>query len=643
VAGILEAVGEHRKAEAERQPPEAKAGAARMPRFDVRVGTTPPAQWNEKVHAQLALAIVHQPPPFPPQVAVQIHYNEVDIRSQTAMNELQNVLNDYRGLLTRRSLEAMLPGQGPGGLAVDQVLRPIDVKTVSLASERQRGGWALAHIIPVILVLMTITGAIYPAIDLTAGERERGTLETVMVTPVPPLHLIVGKFLVVATIGMLTAALNVASVGATMHFSGITRALSAEMPVAFPLGVLPVVLLCLIPFALLFSAVLVAVCSFARTFKEAQNYIMPVMVLSMIPAMTSTFPTVRLERAMLVMPVGNMVLLARELLQGTYNWTQVAVVVLSTTLYAAAAIAVAAKLFGQEAVLFADSRSYRTMLARRFFVPADRPNASQALLVAALLFPASFYAQTLLADVTGEHFVSMMSRLAILQFLGLFVLVPVALCLYLKIDLKCTFRLLVPCARSVTAALLLGVSAWALANEFVQFQSRFMPASRALQELNRKLLEELARLPLPAAIVLMAVVPAVCEELFFRGFLLSGLRRSLGKWGAIAIAGLIFGVYHFLVDKLPITALLGILLGYVCWQTRSILPGMIVHALHNAISTVLPMVPRWPEWTGLNQVESVHLPLRIVLPAAALFITGLLLLPRRKPEPRAIFPALAAT
>src|SRR5207253_7727759 len=123
----------------------------------------------------------------------------------------------------------------------------------------------------------------------------------------PTMHLIVGKFFVVATIGMITAALNVASVGATMHFSGITRALSAEMPVEIPISVLPVVLLCLIPFALLFSAVLLAVCSFARTFKEAQNYIMPVMILSLIPAFTTTMPSVRLERGLLVMPVGNMV------------------------------------------------------------------------------------------------------------------------------------------------------------------------------------------------------------------------------------------------------------------------------------------------------------------------------------------------
>ena len=80
------------------------------------------------------------------------------------------------------------------------------VQTLSSATEQQRGGWALGQIIPIILVLMTITGAVYPAIDLTAGERERGTLEALLAAPVPILHLIVAKFLVVASIGLLAAS-----------------------------------------------------------------------------------------------------------------------------------------------------------------------------------------------------------------------------------------------------------------------------------------------------------------------------------------------------------------------------------------------------------------------------------------------------
>ena len=117
---------------------------------------------------------------------------------------------------------------------------------------------------------MTITGAIYPAIDLTAGERERGTLESLMSTPVNVLDLVVGKFLVVTTVAIMGATLNLASVTATVYFGGFDRVI-ATTGGALPIGTMVLILLCLIPFAVLMSAIMIAVCSFARTFKEAQN------------------------------------------------------------------------------------------------------------------------------------------------------------------------------------------------------------------------------------------------------------------------------------------------------------------------------------------------------------------------------------
>ena len=187
------------------------------------------------------------------------------------------------------------------------------------------------------------------------------------------LYLIVGKFLVVATVALITAVLNLGSVAATMQFGGITQMLTTQKAVTFPLHVLPIILVCMVPFALLFSAILVAVCSFARTFKEAQNYMMPVIIAAMIPGFGAALPNVELKGIMLVVPVANMVLLTRELFQQTFTWSQVAAVLLSTTLYAAAAVAVATKLFGQEVVLFADAGSYKTLLRRRYLRPVPLP------------------------------------------------------------------------------------------------------------------------------------------------------------------------------------------------------------------------------------------------------------------------------
>ncbi|HOJ72917.1 MAG TPA: ABC transporter permease subunit/CPBP intramembrane protease [Phycisphaerae bacterium] len=618
-------------------------------RFDIRVRPedAPDQQLGEEVHLRVRVQsqLSDRNGAGPAQLSVHITFNEVNIKSRTAMEELSHILEDFRDLAVRERvagiIEAHAISAGVSPIAIDTILEPVRIETVSVATDRQRGGWALGQIIPIILVLMTITGSVYPAIDLTAGERERGTLETLMATPVPPLQLILGKFLVVSTLGMLTAFLNVASVGATMHFSGLTRSITHSMPVEIPLSVLPLILACMVPFSLLFAAILIAVCSFARTFKEAQSYVMPVILGAMIPAVAVTLPTARLGGILLVMPVGNMVLLAREIFQGSFLWSQVAVVLISTSFYAAAAVAVAVRLFGQEAVVFADAGSYKTLLLRRYYRPSPRPTLSQALLLSALLFPASFYVQSVLTG-SSDNFIRTLGWLAIAQFAGLFVLLPVALTAYYRIDVVETFRLRLPPARAWLAALLLGCSSWALAHQFVALQTRLAPPSDALREAFKLIESQLAAAPLWQVVLLLAVVPAVCEELFFRGFLLSGLAQGLRKGSAIILAGLVFGIFHFIMDRVPVTALLGICLGYVCWQARSIWPGILFHALHNGLLMVLNAVsPETVKWLGMPDELGGLLPARVLVPALALFAAGLCLAAscnRRAPDSPATLP-----
>jgi len=600
--------------------------------FDVVVGRTPGELLGDEVQLRVGLGFVPGPEDHPLLRSVKIKYNEINVYSRTAMEEFTSLFDRFRDVLARQRLRQLLGGsvsQASIEIDVEMVLEPIIIDSESTASDRQRGGWALGQIVPIILVLMTITGAVYPAIDLTAGERERGTLETLMAAPVPIIHLIVGKFLVVATIGMFVACLNVASVWATMHFSGLTKSISADMPAELPASAMLIILLCMIPFALLFSAILVAVCSFARTFKEAQNYVMPVIIWAMIPAMAVTLPSVRLEGVMLVMPVANMVLLARDLFQQSATWTMVIVVLLSTTLYAIAAVAVAARLFGQEAVLFADAGSYKTMLRRSLFPPRATPTISQALLLAALLFPASFYTQTLAQGVTGDNIVNTLTLLAIVQFVMLFILLPWGLCTYLKINVVRTFRIQWPVkARIWLAVVLLGASSWVIAHQFILLQTEYIPLSDALVERLQNIANQLANAPLWELVLLLAIIPAVAEELLFRGFFLSGTAESLKKWPAILTVSVIFGIYHAMTTRIPITLLLGILLAYVCWQSKSLLPGIIIHMMHNAWSAILIHYPQLALRLGIPQEQEIaqaHLPAHVQIPAAVMFLLGLLI------------------
>src|SRR5207244_9214524 len=126
--------------------------------------------------------------------------------------------------------------------------------------------FSLAALIPLILVLMTVTGAVYPAIDLTAGERERGTLEALIAAPVPRLGLLIAKYVAVLTVAILTALVNLTAMTITAHSTGLATSLFGG---GMTVGVVVKILLLLVLFAAFFSAILLALTSYARSFKEA--------------------------------------------------------------------------------------------------------------------------------------------------------------------------------------------------------------------------------------------------------------------------------------------------------------------------------------------------------------------------------------
>jgi ABC-2 type transport system permease protein/sodium transport system permease protein len=560
---------------------------------------------------------------------LQLFCDQAEFRSESVAKQLREVFDRVAdGIRQNRIRRLELP---------KEVFEPFVVDVVNLSAPSS----ILGQILPLILVLMTITGAIYPAIDLTAGERERGTLETLMVCPVPVLDLIVGKFLVVTTVAILGAALNLASVSATVYFGGFQKVV-ATVEGGVPIGKMAFILLALIPFAVLMSAIMIAVCSFARTFKEAQNYVTPVIFAVLIPGGFAALPTARLEGIMLVMPVGNMVLLARDVLLGAVVPTgHVALVLLSTSLYAAAAVAVAANLFGQEAVLFSDVGSLKTLLSRRFRRPAPRPSVSMALFLVAMLFPAWFFLQSFLSPGPNESATQLLRGTTVAMPV-FFVLIPAVLLGYLRVDLAESFALRLPRTRFLAAAILTGATGWVLAHELTVFQYAVLPLPPAVMESLAKVEQALTELTPAEAVLYLAVIPAVCEELLFRGMLLSGLSTATRTAAAIVASAAIFGVFHFVAFKFVTTFALGLLLAFLCRQSGSILPGMVLHFLHNGLSVSMIYWP-WRAWLGLDDLkEFTHLPINVLLLGALIF-TGGVFLARRRAEPAVLGPAVAVS
>lgn len=550
-------------------------------------------------------------------------YDSAEVRSEMARARLERVLERRRAAIRDERIDR-LPGEQR------ELFRSTLIPVTNVASPRKMGGSLLGQILPFILVVMTITGAVYPAIDLTAGERERGTLETLMVAPVPVIEMIAGKFLVVTVVSLMAAALNVVSIGVSLLFGNLReQVLGGGNEVQIPMAVFPLIIASMVPFAVLFSAVLIAVASFARTFKEAQNYMTPVIMAALIPATAGAIPGVELRGAMTVMPVTNMVLLTREMLLGHFhNWPAMLLALGSTCFYAVVAVIVAARLFGQEAVLFADAGSWKTLFRRSLFVSQPAPSPTHVLLFLAVLFPVWFHIQGQVGARIG------VSVVLIAVFFGL---APLALARYLKISLCSAFALRPAKVGHWLGAVAVGLGSWALAYEVLVVQSRILPVPEGMRDMNDALERSLAGWPFPVLLLAMGVLPGVSEELMFRGFVLSGLRTKLRPAAAIVASSLLFAAFHFLLIRFGVTAALGVVLGYACWRTGSIGPSMVIHAMHNSILVALPRSGGVAAALGAANLDgATHLPNRVIAGAALLVGFGLVLLSSRRGADRAV-------
>jgi len=543
---------------------------------------------------------------------VEILYDKAETRSREAVERVRKLFERYGREVVKQRLEAR-------GLQED-LLRPFEISEPrNVASKEKLGGSALGTLVPLWFIIMIISGALHPAIDMTAGEKERATLESLIAAPVRPLEIIAGKFLAVAALALANATLNVITFAATFHLVGATRLPDFQVP----WSALPAALLLLLPLTLLFSALLLAVASLATSTKEAQVYCLPVFLVPMLGLMVSSIPGIELEGPLLVAPVVNVALLIRELFLGRDNLAQAYLFVLSSTgLYAAAAVALAARVFAREEILFAAQGSLRLFLNRKHFPKIESPRAGDVLLAAALIFPFWFYGSAALGpkDLSALETADLVKMLVLPQ-LAAFLLLPLGLAWYLRAQWPATFRWRTPSARAVLAALCFGASTWVLAIQFIALQARLWPPPTGdLGGLGKTL----QALPPIAAVLLFALLPAVCEEHFFRGLMLSGLRRKSGqgKWTAILITAAIFAAFHIPLFRQPVTFALGVAFGYLARESRSIWPSMLAHLAHNALSVLLAERLFTPAQLA-STVGQPNPPPAYVAAALAIFALGL--------------------
>lgn len=548
-----------------------------------------------------------------------------------------------RGYDAARYLEALtadanadLVGRGLERLRINQRGDPVRLRAVMLDADPGKRSSLVPILVPLILVLMTMTGAVYPAIDLTAGERERGTLEILVAAPIPRLSMLLAKYLAVLAVAVLTAVINLGMMTLTLLGTGLGPMVFGE---GLTFAALVQVLALLLLFAAFFSAVLLTLTSFARSFKEAQSALIPLMLFCLTPGILALMPGLSLRGPLAVVPLINIVLLARDVLEGKPDVMVTALVVVVTLLYALAAVMIAARVFGTEAVLSSETSGWGDLL-RRPDEPSPRAEPATAMLCLAVLFPLYFLVNSGVGQwqaLTLEQRLLVASVVNVVLFAG----VPLVAAWRGHISLSSGFGLRAPSVLGVAVALLLGVSLWPFVHEVVLFfqQAGLATLPERLRERSRELLGQWRELSPTLIVLAMAVVPAVVEELFFRGFLLTALLgEDDRKVRAVVGSAALFAVFHLLVsdalavERLLPSFLLGLVLGLLAYRSGSVLPGMLLHLLHNASIVLLGYYEPWLIEQGWFAEGQEHYPLWLVVSAAGLAVPGLagLLLLRRR-------------
>jgi sodium transport system permease protein len=525
--------------------------------------------------------------------------NRADDKSVVAYSRVKEVLEAWEGeILKQRLTAAGLPAELPN---------PVGSAPLDLAVEEQISANIWSKMFPALLVIMAVTGAFYPAVDVAAGEKERGTMETLLICPATRTEIVLGKFFTVMSFSVSTALLNLLSVGITGHYmlsnaaapgrGAFASAGAITLPSAPALAWL---LVLLIPLSALFSALCLALATFARSSKEGQYYLTPLLMVSIGMTVFCLSPAVEIVPVhqaswfYSVMPVIGIALLLKALLLNPGNTEALVLaipVLITSIVYSLLALWWAIEQFSSEGVLFRDGERFElTLWLKHLFREKEpTPNFTEAGFCFIIIMLAQFIAMGAfgqsVASVSKDELGVQMLKLMIIQQLAIVACPPLFMALILTTSFRSTLKLNWPKWRFLAVAVVLPMAMHPLCLELLASLQWFFPP---LPEGAVRMLKNMgdAELPLWLILIALAAAPAICEELAFRGFVLTGFSRNRRTGLAIVLSAVAFGLMHMIPQQVFNASLLGLVLGLIAIRSNSLLPGVVFHFLFNAASVL---------------------------------------------------------
>ncbi|MFO0726897.1 MAG: ABC transporter permease subunit/CPBP intramembrane protease [Myxococcota bacterium] len=458
------------------------------------------------------------------------------------------------------------------------VIRPLSVRRRSISTKNEVGGFVAGTYLPTVILMFIAISCLYPAIDMVAGEKERGTLSTLLTAPVHAVEIVLGKYLAVLTVGALAGLLNVGVL--TLTVSQTFAALGDKGSALPHLSALTVfgLLLGVLMVAAIIGALMLTAATFARSFRDANNLLTPVLLVIIMPATLASLPSASLTAGWAAVPIAGLVLWMKAILAGKWSLELTGVVMASSAASAALVLNLATRVFSDERARFSTEGS-RADLRSVLFSPPE-PTLGTAIGYASVLFVLNYFGALALRGVP------MVFAQPILQ-IGLNLGSTVLLARWLSGRAPGLLRVGLPSPRALLAALLIGAAAWlAVGLPSGWITDALVPG---MDRATEALTELFSGKDYPVWMVAgsLAIFPAIGEELVFRGAVLRILGRTLRPRDAILLQALLFALFHTSVFRLLPTFLLGVMFGILAQRSRSLLPSMLAHAVNNGLVIVL--------------------------------------------------------
>ncbi len=436
----------------------------------------------------------------------------------------------------------------------------------NLASEQRLAGSYLGRFATLLLVMLMLTGGSVAALDILAGEKEKGTLETLLTASPDRTEVVAAKQFAVFVVVLATTLIQLANMYLYLRL-GLIKVPGAP---DISLTVLLVILLFFIPLAGLVSSILLMISGYARSYKEAQLYFLPVYLLSLLPASAAFLPGVELRSAIVLLPLANVSVAVREVMVGKLDFWMLLTVFLVNLAVTVLLIKRCAGLLTQERLItvneYAGLDTDEDLLASHIW--------RWYLLMWAVVF---VFASNL--DSTQLRAQLLFNQLVV------FLLLPLLLVSWYRLDVKKVFSLQrakpvvwIAVVLAVPSAQIATVGLFRMVNLIIPVPPK------ALEQFGQQFFTDVSRWEL---LLLVAVLPGICEEIAFRGLFLQSVVKRYGRLKGALVAALVFGLFHFQLFRIIPTAVLGLILSMFLLLSGSIFPGMLAHALNNAVAVWL--------------------------------------------------------